>query len=112
MAEEKDAPEVDVEHTPAEADIAAEAEQTPEEIAEIEAANKERQRNINKIFAILVGICLAGTAVFLAIYISTHNNDSAAGDDGFVTQEMEIPVQGNTGFGPDIDISIQQDNAQ
>lgn len=98
MAEEKDAP--------------VEVEQTPEEIAEIEAANKARQRNINKIFGILVAVCLAGLAIFLAVYISTHNNDRAASDDGFVTQQMEIPVEGNTGFAPDLDVNIEQENGQ
>lgn len=46
-----------------------EAPQTPEEIAAIEAADKQRARNINKIFAAMMTTLVLIFVLFLAIYI-------------------------------------------
>ncbi|HHY07002.1 MAG: hypothetical protein WAN89_06830 [Lawsonella sp.] len=97
MAAEKDTPEVDVEHT-------------PEELAEIEASNRERRKNINKIFAIMVGICLVIFGIFLAVFIGSKNADDAK-EPAMVTTEVEIPVQPGGG-GPAIQFDIEQDTGQ
>lgn len=65
--------------------------QSPEEIAEIQAANKARRRNINKLTAILIAICLIGLGVFLAVFI-TLNQNQQTGDNPVTPQTIITSV--------------------
>lgn len=70
------APATDFEALATPAGDAEDVLQTPEEIAAIEAANKERARNITKIFAALMVSVFLIFGIFLAIYIpwrADHN---------------------------------------
>ena len=50
--------------------------QSPEEIASIEEENKQRARNINKIFAAMMTTLIVIAVIFLAIYIPWRKNQN------------------------------------
>lgn len=75
-----------------------EAPQTPEEIAAIEAADKQRARNINKIFAAMMTTLVLIFVLFLAIYIPWRKDQNqlpgaTTSTVQVVTPSSSAPVQ-------------------
>ena len=68
-----------------------EAPQTPEEIAAIEAADKQRARNINKIFAAMMTTLVLIFVLFLAIYIPWRKDQNTLPGPTTSTVEVVTP---------------------